>query len=329
MIKKLLSIACLTVLAGNMNSQSFSLYYTFASVTGTANLITVDPTPAPTANGVTSGSFTAVGTGTGSTAGGVFSFVGWDNGATSGNDNYAGLTGSVNLNKYYEISLTPQSNYVVTLNSLTFGVSRSGTGVRTWVVRTNKDNYTTNAPATYTPLNGAASASVIPVSVQSGNVFFWNADATTTPASFATNNICGANFSGPNFTNQFTPYILRLYAYNAEAPTGTFRIDTARINGTATFSAGVGLPKLTHDLNANFKLYPNPTNEGIANLEATGINVNKVEVLNIIGAVVASQNVTINEEKIKLDLATLPTGTYFVRISSEKGITTEKLIIAK
>ncbi|MBA3665226.1 MAG: T9SS type A sorting domain-containing protein, partial [Bacteroidetes bacterium] len=182
---------------------------------------------------------------------------------------------------------------------------------------------------TYTALNGAASVTPQPVSVQSNNVFFWNLDATAAPASYATNNICAANFSGANYTNQFVPYIIRIYAYNAEAATGTFRLDTARINGIATFSAGVGMPKLSHDLNANFKLYPNPSNDGVATLEATQVNVNKVEVLNLLGAVVASQNVALNEEKIKLELSTLATGTYFVRISSDKGVTTEKLIITR
>ncbi|MBA3665416.1 MAG: hypothetical protein H0W61_14570, partial [Bacteroidetes bacterium] len=154
MIKKLLSIACFAVLAGSMNAQSFSLYYSFSSVTGgtatSGYTGPVDPTTPPSATGVTSGSFTAVGVSANSTANQVFSFTNWGTGATTGVDSYPNLSGTVDPNKYYEISVTPQPNYVVTLNSMSFGVSRSGTGVRTWVVRTNKDNYTANVAATYT-----------------------------------------------------------------------------------------------------------------------------------------------------------------------------------
>ncbi|MCW3077669.1 MAG: hypothetical protein JWO32_2278 [Bacteroidetes bacterium] len=327
MIKKLLTIACFTVMAASMNSQNFSLYYSFSSVTGTANPITVDPTPAPSATGVTSGSFTAVGTGTGSTTNGVFSFVGWDLGATNANNTT--FNGSLNLSKYYEIVLTPQPNYAVSLTNMTFGATRSGTGVRHFAVRTNRDGYVANTAATYTPYSSAASASVQPISVQGGNTWFWNDDATVSPASFATYNICSANFSGPSFTNQATPYNIRMYAWDAEGSGGTFRIDTVRINGVATFSPGVGLPKLSHDINANFKLYPNPSNDGVAVLEVTSVSVSKVEMITVLGAVVASQNIALNEEKIKLDLATLPAGTYFVRVTSEKGISSEKLIITK
>jgi hypothetical protein len=105
-------------------------------------------------------------------------------------------------------------------------------------------------------------------------------------------------------------------------------MDTVVLNGTATFSLGVGLPTLSHDLNAKFKLYPNPSANGLVTVEAINSNFTKLEVVNILGAVVASQNATLNE-KINLDLTTLPTGTYFVRMTSGAKVTTEKLIISK
>ena len=326
MIKKLLSIALVAVGVNTINAQSFSLYYPFTSVQGTVALITTDPTPAPTAAGVTSGSFTAVGTGTGSTTNGVFSFVGWGTGATNANN--TNFTGALDPSKYYQIVLTPQTNYVVTLNSMSFGATRSGTGVRHWAVRTNKDTYTANVPATYTAISSAASSSPQPVSIQGGNTFFWNDDAVVNPAAFATYNICNVNF-GANCANQFTPFNIRMYAWDAEAATGTFRIDTLTINGVATMSLGVGLPTISHDINAKIKLYPNPSTDGVVIVEPATTDYSKVEVVNILGAVVASQNNATTEEKIKLDLTALPVGTYFVKITSGDKIYTEKLIIAK
>ncbi len=331
MIKKLL-FAASTLVVANLTAQttSFALYYPFTSVQGTVALITQDPTPAPTTTGVTSGSWTAVGTGTGSSTNGVFSFVGWGSGATANNDTYSTYTGAIDLNKYYEMTLTPLVNYGITLKSMTFGATRSGTGVRNWAVRTNKDAYTTNIAATYTPQSSAASSATIPVTVLPGNIFFWQADAQANPAAFATYNMCGANFSGASYSMQATPYIIRMYAWNAEFTTGTFRIDTLTINGTATFSIGVGLNKVSHDLNAKIKLYPNPTNDGNAVLETSVKDYTKIEVVNMLGLVVASQNnTTVTEEKIKLNLSTLPVGTYFVRITAPAGIITEKLIITK
>jgi hypothetical protein len=326
MIKKLLSIALIASGINTINAQSFSLYYPFTSVQGTVSLVTVDPTPAPVATGVNSGSFTAVGTGTGSTTNGVFSFVGWGTGATTGNNTT--FTGAIDLNKYYELVLTPQANYQITLNNMSFGATRSGTGVRHWAVRTNKDSYTANMAATYTPQSAAASNSVIPISVQGGNTFFWNDDAVTGNPAFATYNMCGVAFSAAN-ANQNTPFNIRMYAWDAEGTGGTFRIDTLTINGTATFSLGVGIPTISHDINAKIKLYPNPSNDGYVTVDAATTNYTKIEVVNILGAVVASQNNTLAEEKIKLDLATLPTGTYFVKVTSGDKAYTEKLIISK
>lgn len=326
MIKKLLSIALVASGINTINAQSFSLYYPFSAVQGTAALITTDPTAAPVATGVTSGSFTAVGTGTGSTTNGVFSFVGWGTGATTGNNTT--FTGALDLAKYYEITLTPQANYVVTLNSMSFGATRSGTGVRNWAVRTNKDTYTANLAANYTPQSSAASNTPQPISIQGGNTFFWNDDAVTGNAAFATYNICGVAF-GANCANQFTPFKVRMYAWNAEGTGGTFRIDTLTINGVATMSLGVGLPTVSHDLNAKIKLYPNPSNDGVVTIDAATNTYSKIEVINILGAIVATHNNTATEEKIKLDLATLPEGTYFVKVTTGNTYYTEKLIISK
>ena len=103
----------------------------------------------------------------------------------------------------------------------------------------------------------------------------------------------------------------------------------AVINGSATFSIGVGLPTITHDINAKIKLYPNPSNDGFVTVDVPFANYSKIEVINILGAVVASQNNTLVEEKVKLDLATLPIGTYFVKVSAGDRSYTEKLIISK
>lgn len=329
MIKKLLVIASVSLCLNSVaQTTPFSLLYHFPAVTPSTGV--VDPSPTPTAVGVTSGSFTAVGTGSTPSTSNVFSFNGWGTGSAPGGTTApSSFTGVIDLGKYYEIVLTPQMSYGVNLTNMSFGAFRSGTGVRNWAVRTNKDGYGANASATYTPLGAASSHSVPVISVTGGNIFLWNDDNLTTGApSFATNNICRVSFSGSNFVNQVTPYNIRVYAWNAEAGTGTFRIDTVVFEGTATFSLGVGFNKVSHDLNAKIQLYPNPAVNGVANIKITDATATKVELINTLGSIISSRVIG-KENDLQLDLTTLPVGTYFVRVETLQGVKTEKLIISK
>jgi hypothetical protein len=316
MIKKLLSVAVLILLKQSVQSQAFSLVYPFSAVTATTG--TVDPTPAPTATGVISGSFTANGLSANPTTSNVFAFTGWPTGATPSNN--VTFTGSIDPAKFFEIILTPSVSYVVSLTDMYFYMNRSATGPRHWSVRTNRDSYAANLQAT---AMGSGTGTVI--TVENGDTFFWSDYAVTTTN--IARDLCKVSFTGGNFSNQYTPYNIRIYAWDGSSTAGSWRVDSVAINGTATFSLGVGLANVTHDLNAGFKLYPNPSNEGHVTIESKS-DFSKVEVINILGAVIASQNGTA-AEKVKLDLSTIPSGTYFVRISSGDRVKTEKLLITR
>lgn len=319
MIKHLLSISIL-FLGLNGFSQSFSVMYDFGSVaSGTANTGTVDPTPPPTAPGVTFGSFSAVGTPTSTSASGVFAFSGWDATIANGNDTYATYTGAINPAKYYEVTITPNSS-TVSLNSITFNMSRSSTGPRNWAVRSDKSTFANN-------INASVVGTNTNINVQTGNVFFWALDSYTVSGG---KQEAGSTItlSGPNYVNQTVPTTFRFYAWNAESGAGTFRIDTVRFSGTVGGASGIN--EFTQDLNSTIKIYPNPSNDGVVFLDAKKINFTKIEVVNILGSTVAVEN---NESalngKIRLDLNTLPSGTYFVRVSSGTKVYTERFFITK
>lgn len=319
MIKHLLSISIL-FLGLNGFSQSFNVMYDFSSVSsGTANTGTVDPTPVPTAPGVTFGSFMAVGTPTSTSASGVFAFSGWDATIANGNDAYATYTGAINPAKYYEVTITPNSSSV-TLNSITFNMSRSSTGPRNWAVRSDRSTFANNILATVVGTNTN-------INVQTNNVFFWAMDSYTVSGG---KQEVGSTITlaGTNYVNQTLPTTFRFYAWNAESGAGTFRIDTVRFSGAVTGSAG--LNEFTQDLNSTIKIYPNPSNDGIVYLDTKKVNFSKIEVLNILGSTVAIENkeATLND-KIKLDLNTLPAGTYFVRVTSGNKTYTERFFITK
>lgn len=300
----------------NTFSQAFSVMYPFSAVnSGSVNTGTVDPTPVPVAPGITCGSFVTVGTSTSAAANGAFCFSGWSTGATNNND--ATFTGSLTTSEYYQVSITPNVSYSVTLTSITFHMLRSGTGPRNWAVRSNKDGYTANLPA--------AIMSNTNLATQPGNNFFWSVDSYTTNTQQRGSTV---NLAGPNFNNQTTPYIFRFYAWNSESGAGTFRIDTARFNGMSTLILGVN--EITQDLNSSIKIYPNPSNGDMMYVEPKNINYSKVEILNILGSVVATETKESQvSEKIKLNLNSLSAGTYFVRVTDGSKVYTERFFIAK
>jgi len=240
MIQKLLIIAflCSTFIS---NSQNFSLSYPFSLVTTSSGLI--DPTPTPTAVGVTSGSFTAVGTPSANpNAGSRFSFVGWPNGSTNGINTYSTMTGAINTSEYYEITITPQSGYTIALNTMSFTIQRSSTGIRSYAVRTNIDNYANNLPASIV-------TNTTNLSVVGTNQFFWNLDGTTSAQSGST-----INFYGTTITSSFT---LRFYGWNSEASGGTFSIDNVLINGDAYSSSVPCNPPFLWAINGNSPICTN------------------------------------------------------------------------
>lgn len=219
MKKLLLSLSLLTsvVIA---QAQPFSATYNFSLVTMTSG--TVDPTPVPTSQGVTFGSFVSVGGGTltsaqNSNAGGRFVYANWPIGAVTSVDTYSTMTSSINLTRYYEVVISPNSGYNVILDNVAFASRRSGTGIRSYAVRSSADGFNSNLVASVgTNTN---------LSVVGTNEFFWNFDATSTDQN--------GNIASLNTMTISAPLTIRFYAWNAEATTGNFSLDNVIITGTA------------------------------------------------------------------------------------------------
>ena len=228
-MKTLLSIA-LIFSSVVVNAQAFTAAYDFTLVTTTSG--TVDPSPVPSVPGVTFGSFTAVGTpSANANAGQRFTFVGWPGGGIPNSDTHSAFTGSINTSEYYEVTLTPQAGYTVALNTITFGVRRSGTGIRNYSVRTSADGFTNNLPASV-----VASPSL---SVVGLNEFFWSYDAAPTSADLngSTITLFGATAT--------TATSFRFYGWNSEASGGTFSIDNVVFSGSVTAAASCTVPAIT------------------------------------------------------------------------------------
>ena len=68
-------------------------------------------------------------------------------------------------------------------------------------------------------------------------------------------------------------------------------------------------------------VYPNPSN-GIFNIEGEGIR--KIEVIDVYGQVILSKE--IKDTNIQVDLSGKAAGAYLLRVVTDGGITTHKLV---
>jgi hypothetical protein len=296
----------LLILISFYNAQNFALYYSFSAVTASSGV--VDPTPTPTAVGVSAGSFTAIGLSANPTTTNVFAFTGWGTGATN-NDN-TNFTGSIDLNKSFVVSLAPQTGYGISIDSIYFYMNRSATGPRMWALRSSVSNYSVNLPA-------MSVSNHTNIQINPGNVFFWASDSYTTATWF--NKCVSKTHNLPEHQLILNTAFYSFHAWNAESGAGSFRIDSVVFNGKATL--GAGLFNLTHNLNSGFHLVPNPSNKNTSVQIKTSMPYEKIEILSIDGKIIQSLNYE------NSTLAIENAGIYFVRIYTNKGIYTEKLLI--
>lgn len=312
MMKKItLFFVALTAVVASASAQSFTALYAFDSVKTTSGL--VDPSAVPTATGITFGSFSAVGTpSTNPNAVGRFSFQNWPTGATSGNNTYSALTGSLSTSQYYEVTLTPAMGYAVTLSGIAFRVQRSASGIRTYAVRSSADNYAANLTGAIMPVNPE-------LSVQAGNVFFYNNDTATGQNGSAINLTGGSNFTA--FTS---PVTFRFYGWNAEGTGGTFSIDTVVFAGSVSTTTGI-----TNNATVESAVvYPNPSADGVFSLVTNATSATDVTVHNIIGEVVYSKKALASTKEV-INLSEQPNGSYFLTLKNNSGTVTKKIFISK
>jgi hypothetical protein len=203
-------------------AQQFSATYNFSGVNTTSGR--TDPTPVPVAEGLVFSSFQAIGEAPAPSAnpnaGGRFSFTGWPAGATNGTDVF---TGTINTGQYYQVTVSPQLNYRMSLDSITFTLQRSGTGIRQYAVRSDRDNFAANLAAVIEPANAN-------LQVVNDNVLQVSDAATTLQD--------GSKIILSGMNDLEGPVTFRFYGWNAEAAGGTFSIDNVKFSGSATLAAG-------------------------------------------------------------------------------------------
>ena len=282
-----LIVPALFLFSLSARSQVFSGIYNFANVTNSSG--TTDPTPAPTATGLTFSSFTAVGQTTlNPNAGGRFSFTGHPTGATTASDIF---TGSINTNQYYQVTITPTPGYSLDINSIAFTLQRSATGIRQYAVRSSLD-YNTNLPAGISPAN-------TDLSVVSTNVFQVS-DATSSAEDGSTITL------GSSYDAITSAVTFRFYGWNAEASGGTFSIDNVTINGVA--NAITALPSVTLSVSTNSGTEADATAITVTATASEAVTGNQTIDLGVSGVNITSGDYTLSGGSITI-LSGQTTGT--------------------
>ncbi len=177
-------------------AQSFTGTYNW-STNGNTNSFAYNGTPI--AN-LTVGNFTKNGV-TSSSSSGDFRASNW----ALDTQPAGGLTGSVDLAKYFEFSLTADAGYVIDMSSVTFGLGRSSSGPRTFQWRSSVDSYS-SIISTYSTLPAGVT--------NSGGVLTIGDISSGYPTGIV------LDLSGASFQN-LTSLTLRFYGYNAELTSGT------------------------------------------------------------------------------------------------------------
>lgn len=110
---------------------------------------------------------------------------------------------AINTAKYLQFTITPNANFAMSINSISFFDQKSGTGPTSWVLRSSLDGYVSdlNSPS---PSTTSAAFSATPQAVD----------------------------LGINFQNITTSVTFRLYAYGASSSAGTWRLDNLTMDGS-------------------------------------------------------------------------------------------------
>ncbi|MGC3959475.1 MAG: PEP-CTERM sorting domain-containing protein [Verrucomicrobiota bacterium] len=197
-------------------AQSFTATYDFAQVNTSSG--TTDPTPPPSVVGVTFGSFSSTGMSANPNATVRFSFTSQPLGGVNASDDFTQFTGSLTPTAYFEVAVTPLSLVQLQLDSIAFTVQRSGTGIRSYAVRSSLDGYAANLAASISTANAN-------LGVGPGNEFRVLLDSVTTAQNGSLVTL------GTPFIGLTAPVTFRFYGWNAEGTGGTFSVDNVVFSG--------------------------------------------------------------------------------------------------
>lgn len=216
-LKLLALLIGLAIAAGSNAQVPFSVTY---DLSGGGNNVTSFAYNGTPVTGLSMGNLLKVGI---NTTNSMNNFRGdnWPLGATNGSDVFVG---SIDLAKYIQFSMSPVSGYLLTIDDISFGVGRSGTGPRQWQWR-GSHNAFAGPINNFTTLNVGLTNTLGTLQIADVN-------------NGLTGNVLNVSALYPSQTGTST---FRLYGINAEAIAGTSGLQgNLTITGSLTFDLNAG-----------------------------------------------------------------------------------------
>jgi PKD repeat protein len=207
--------SCTKSSIGNNQTCSTDIFFQYKMDSVKVNSGVTDPTPLSIIDSASFTAFKAVGVSANSTSAKAFSFTSWPTGGIDKDTTYANQTGALDPTKYYEFSVTPKKNGLLTIDQLKLKTFRDTNGIKSFVVRSSVDNYAANLPLS---VSNAVIARV------KNNEAYISRDTTRWfVATVKTSDTSFANLG----TNEKVTF--RVYAWNAEKDNGIFGLDSVTV----------------------------------------------------------------------------------------------------
>jgi hypothetical protein len=116
-----------------------------------------------------------------------------------------------------------------------------------------------------------------------------------------------------------------LFAFRYFVDNGGPAGDNSDIIGIDTFSVDRPIASTQAFFTSNFSIQPNPVND-VFNLTAkNGVSLENVQVIDVNGRVVNTTNVS-DSDSVQINVSDLTAGVYFVKVQSDLGVGTSKII---
>jgi PKD repeat protein len=173
-----------------------------------------DITPLTKFSNITFTPLSANGVGSNSLSASSFDFSNWETGGINGDTTFSNQTGSINLSKYYEYTVTADTGSMINLNKILFKISRDKNGVKSIAVRYDVDNYSSNLSIKSSSTNSR---------IINNQIYFTKDTLESTLAT--------VTLSGLSDLRYDSPVTFRIYGWNAEDSNGNFEIDSINTQG--------------------------------------------------------------------------------------------------
>jgi hypothetical protein len=273
-----------------------------------------DPSNTPSVGGLYFNSFNSFGTSLNPNASARFSFTGWPVGANNDDDNYGNYSAVLSPTIYYEVEISIDQGYTLDLKSLNFDVRRSGTGMRTYCVRSSFDNFNSNLAAV-TGTN--SNLEIIP-----GDIFFWKYDSIST-----NNDQKGSRINfGSDYSSITDSLTLRFYAWNSESNGGSFSMDNVNFIGTISQVLSISDKEEKITSKEIMCMYPNPCSTGKLIVEVQD-DVLKIDLFSAAHQIIELALNKIGQGKTEIDLSDLAPGVYYLSLLTQNKTVGKKLVI--